>query len=127
MSLFFQIQNLQLSIFYMNGWEFLANLDNIIYVFFCNIINMLLIKLLINISWTCLYCFIVSLHSISYFLQTKSLFTHIHVSNEPVDFIHLPSFEYKAILLISLVKTLCLSLLNLCCILISLFSLIWIF
>ena len=42
------------------------------------------------------------------------LIPYAHVSIESIDHIHLLSFGLKAILLVSSVKTLCLSLLNLC-------------
>ena len=51
------------------------------------------------------------------FLHRRSvLITCAYVSIESIDYILLSSFELKAILLISLIKTLCLSLLNLCCV-----------
>ena len=51
------------------------------------------------------------------FLHRRSvLITCAYVSIESIDYILLSSFELKAILLISSVKTLCLSLLNLCCV-----------
>ena len=57
------------------------------------------------------------LHLISSFLHTKSLFIpYSYISIESIDCILLLSFEHKAISLISSVKTLCLSLLNLCCV-----------
>ena len=50
------------------------------------------------------------------FLHIRSLLVpYACVSIESIDHILLSSFELKAILLISSVKTLCLSLLNLCC------------
>ena len=64
-----------------------------------------------------MYCFIVLLHLISSFLHTKSLFIrYAYVSIEPIGVIRLLSFGLKAILLISSVKPLCLSLLNLYCV-----------
>ena len=75
------------------------------YVFFCNIIN-------VN---NFLYRFIILLHLTSSFLLTRSLLVpYAYVSIESNDCILLSSFELNAILLISLVNTLCLSLLNLC-------------
>ena len=62
-----------------------------------------------------LYCFITLLHLISSLSLTKSFFVpYAYVSIESIDFILLLLFEHKAILLTSLVKTLCLSLLELC-------------
>ena len=77
------------------------------YVFFCNIIK-------VNHF---LYRFIILLHLISSFSLTRSLlFSYAYISIESIDCILLSSFELKAILLISSVKTLCFSLLNLCCV-----------
>ena len=51
------------------------------------------------------------------FLHTRSLlFPYAYVSIELIDCILLSSFELKPILLISSVKTLCLPVLNLCCV-----------
>ena len=74
------------------------------YVFFCNIkVNHFL------------HCFIVLLHLISPFLHTRSfLVPYAYVSIESIDCTLLLSFKVKAILLIFSIKTLCLSLLNLC-------------
>ena len=75
--------------------------------FFCNIIK-------VNYF---LYRFIILLHLISSFSVTISLLVpHAYFSIESTDCILLSSFELKAILLISSVKKLCLSLLNLCCV-----------
>ena len=53
------------------------------------------------------------MHLISSFLIDRSLLVpYAYVSIESIDFILLSSFELKAILLISLVKILCFSLLN---------------
>ena len=77
------------------------------YVFFWNIIK-------VNHF---LYRCIMLLHLISSFSLTRSLVApYAYVSIESVDWILLSSFQLIAILLISSVKTLCLSLLNLCCI-----------
>ena len=77
-----------------------------LYVFFYNIIK-------INF----LYCFIILLHLISSFLHTRSsLFLYVYVSIESISCILLSSFELEAILSISSVKSLCFSLLNLCCV-----------
>ena len=64
-----------------------------------------------------LYHLITLLHLISSFSLTRSLIVpYAYVYIESIDCILLSSFELKAILLVSSVKTLCLSLLNLCCI-----------
>ena len=64
-----------------------------------------------------MYCVIILLHLISSLLHTRSLFTpYAYVSTKSIDCILLSSLELKAILLISSVKTLCLSFLNLCCV-----------
>ena len=77
------------------------------YVFFYKIIK-------VN---TVLYRFIILLHIISYFLLIRPLIvSYTYVSIESIDCILLSLFELKAILLISSVRTLCLSLLKLCCI-----------
>ena len=108
MNLFFHIQNLQLLIFCVDGQEFLSNLD---YVFLCFLCSFL-------------YRFIILLHLISSFSLTKSLILpYAYVSIESVDCILLSSFKLKAVLLISSVKTLCLSLFNLCCV----FNIDWLF
>ena len=74
------------------------------YVFFYNIIK-------VNHF---LYCFIILLLLISSFSLTRTLLVpYAYVSIESIDCILLSSFELKAILLISSVKT-CFSLLNLC-------------
>ena len=76
-------------------------------VFFCNIIK-------IN---NFLYRFIILLHSVSSYSITRTLpVPYTYVSIKSIACILLSLFELKAILLISSVKTLCLSLLNLCCI-----------
>ena len=107
MHLFFQIQYLQLLIFYIDGQNVLANLGYVLLVFFCNIIKVKKI----------LYCFIIFLHLISSFLHTKYLLVpYAHASIKSIICILLSSFEIKTILLISSVKTLCLLFLNLCCV-----------
>ena len=54
---------------------------------------------------------------ISPFQLTRSLLVpYAYVSIESTDYIILPPFELKAILLISSIKTFCISLLNLCCV-----------
>ena len=76
------------------------------YVFFYNIIK-------VNYF---LYCFIIFLHLISSFsCTTSSLVAYGCVSIESIDCILLSSFKLKAIVLISSVKALCLSL-SLCCV-----------
>ena len=108
MNLFFQIQILHLLIFCIDDLQFVANLDYVLfYILFYNIIK-------VNHF---LYSFIILLRLISPFLLTRSLLVpYAYVSIESIDCILLSSFELKAILLISSVKTLCLSLLNLCCV-----------
>ena len=77
------------------------------HVFFSNIIK-------VNYFF---YCFIILLHLISSFSLTKSLVVaYAYVSIESIDCILLSSFELRRILLISSVKILCLSHLNLCCV-----------
>ena len=74
------------------------------YVFFCNIIK-------VN---RFLYCFIVLLHLISSFSLTGFLLIpYAYASIKSNDCILLSSFELSGILLISSVKTLCFSFLNL--------------
>ena len=63
MLLFFQIQNLQLLIFFRNGQDFLTIFFLFFYVLFCNIIK---VKYFF-------YPFIILLHSISSFLRTRPL------------------------------------------------------
>ena len=88
----------------MDDHEFLASLD---YVLLC--------LLLWHIKvYHFLYRFITLLHLITSFSLTRSLLVpYAHVFIESIDWILLSSFELNAILLISSVKTLCLSLLNL--------------
>ena len=63
------------------------------------------------------YCFIILLHWISSFSLIRYLFVqYVYVSIESIHCILLESFQPKAISLIASAKTLCLSLLNLCCI-----------
>ena len=106
MNLFFLIQSLQLLIFFMirNLWPI-----SIIffYILFCNITK----------DNHFLYHFIILLHLASSFSLVRSLLLpYAYVSIKSIDCILLSSFELKEILLISSVKTLCLSLLDLCCI-----------
>ena len=76
------------------------------YVFFCNIIK-------IN---DFLHRFTILLRLIFSFFHRSSLFIPCaYVSTESIDYVLLSSFELNSILLISSVKTLCISLLNLCC------------
>ena len=66
-----------------------------------------------NKSWKSLYCFIIMLRLISYFLHTSSLLvSYAYISIKSIDCIFLSSFELEAILLISLAKRLWYSLLN---------------
>ena len=59
--------------------------------------------------------FIMFLHLISFFLDSRSLFVlYAYVSIESIDYFLFSSFKLKAILVISSLKTLCFSLLNLC-------------
>ena len=85
--------------------EFMASLVHVTFVFFCNIIN---------VNHFLLCNFIILLDLISFFSFTRSLLVpYVYVSIESVDCIFLSSFELKAILSISSVKTCCL-LLNPC-------------
>ena len=93
----------------MDDEEFVANLDYFFYVFVCKIIK-------VN-HLSKFYQCIILLHLLSSFPLTRSLFIrYAYVSIESMDCILLSSFELKAILLTSSVKTLCLSLLNFCCV-----------
>ena len=90
----------------MDDQEFVANLNYVLLCLFCNIIK-------IN---RFLYPFIILLHLIPFFSFTRSMLVpYAYVSIESIDYILLSPFELKPILLISSVKTLCLSLLNLYC------------
>ena len=105
MNLFFQIQSLQLLVFCMDDQEFVGNLFS--YVFFCDIVKL-------NLSS---YHFIILLHLISSFSLTRFLVVPCaYASIVSIDCILLLSFELKAILLISSVKSLRVSLLNFCCV-----------
>ena len=105
MHLFFQIQCLQL--FCMDDPEFGPIWIMLFYVFFCNIIKVN------NFS----YRFIILLHLISTFSPNRYLLVpYTYVFIESIDCIPLSSFELNAIFLIFPIKTLCLSLLNLCCV-----------
>ena len=78
------------------------------HVFFCKIIK-------VHRSKFKVYRFIILLHLISSCSLARSLLVpYADVSIKSIDCILLSSFELKAILLISSVKTLCFSLLNLC-------------
>ena len=111
MHLFFQLQNLQLIIFCMDGQECKANfrflkyfsssnISSVIFpskrsFFFCNIIK----------TNHFLYCVLIMLHLISFFLLTKSLLVpYAYVPIKSIDRILLSSFELKTILLISSVQ-----------------------
>ena len=74
------------------------------------------------------YGFVILLHLIFSFSLTRSLLVaYACGSMESIDCILLSSFELNAILLISLLKTLCLSLLNLCSVLILIYCFLRIF
>ena len=105
MNLFFQIESLQLSICSMDDEEFVANFYYVFYVFFYNVINNI-----IKVNHL-LYCYISS-----FSLTGTLLVSYAYVSIESINCILLSSFELEVILLISSVKTLHLSILNLCCI-----------
>ena len=88
----------------MDNQEFAAILD---YVLLCFLLQ----------HHHFLYRFIISVSLIFSLLHTISLLIpYACVSTESIDCILLSSFELRAILLISSVKTVCLSLLNLCCV-----------
>ena len=107
MHLYFQIQNLQQAVFYMDGQEYLVNLNSVLLCFLFHIIK-------VN---QFLYRYIILLNLVSSFSLTKSLLVpYAFFSIESFDCILKSSFEIKAILLISLVKTLCLSFLIFCCV-----------
>ena len=107
MNLFFQIQSFQLLIFPMNDLEFVTNLNFVLLCFLSKH----------HQSWLFLHCFIISLYLISSFSLTTSLiFPYAYISIESIDCILLWSFELKASLLTSSVKTLYFSLLNLWCV-----------
>ena len=109
MNLFSQYQSLQLLIFYKDDQEFVANSDYVLFMFFYNIIKVTHL----------LYRFIILICLIFSFLRIRSLLILIpcaYVSIESIDCILLSSFELKAVLLISSVKTLCFSLLFFCCV-----------
>ena len=105
----FPDQSFQLMIFRMDDQEFLAKFELCSFMF-------PFITFIIRVNQF-VYRFIVFLHLISSFSLTISLLgPHAYVSIKSIDYILLSSFELKAILLISSVKTLHLSLLNLCCV-----------
>ena len=107
MHLYFQIQNLQQSVFYMDGQEYLVNLNSVLLCFLFHIIK-------VN---QFLYRYIILLNLVSSFSLTKSLLVpYAFFSIESFECILKSSFEIKAILLISSVKTLCLSFLIFCCV-----------
>ena len=77
--------------------------------------NFLPICNIIKIKHFCIVLLIVTFHSS--FLHTRSLLVlGAYVSIKSIDCIPLLSLEFTTILLISSVKTLCFSLLNLCCV-----------
>ena len=86
----------------------MANLDYVfLYVFFCNTIK-------VNHF---LYRFITLLYLLSSISLTRFLLLpYAYLSIESIYFIFLSSFEVKAILIVSSVKILCLSLLIFCCV-----------
>ena len=92
----------------MDDQEFTVNFDCVfLKCFFCNIIK-------VNNFFVLSF---ILLHLVFSFLHIKSFFIlYAYVSTEKVDCNLLPSFELKAISLISTVKILCFSLLNLCCV-----------
>ena len=103
MHLFFGIQNLQY-------WKTMVGNYRPIWVMFFKPF------LQYSQSYSFLYCFITLLRLFFSFLHTRSLLVlYAYVSTKSIDFILLSSFELKELLLISSVKTLCLSLLNLFC------------
>ena len=107
MNLFFLIQSFQLLIFCINDHEFLTNLIMFFCFFFYNNIKVNHV----------LFRFIILLHLISSWSLTISLLVpYAYISIEWIDCILLSSFELRAILLISSVRTLYRSLLNHCCI-----------
>ena len=88
--------------------EFVANLDYVfLYVFFCNTIK---VNHFLHRFITLLY--LLSSISLTRFL----LLPYAYLSIESIYFIFLSSFEVKAILIVSSVKILCLSLLIFCCV-----------
>ena len=98
MHLLFWIQSLQLLI-WSRIWIMFF------YVFICEIINVKYSGIVFIILYSLIFSF----------LHIRSLLVpYAPVSIELIDCILLSSFELKSILLISLGKTLCLSLLNLC-------------
>ena len=116
MNLFFRIQSLQLL---MYGWLGICSHIGLCSFMFYFITSS---KLIIFVSF---YYIVTFNHFFS--LSRPLLVPYAHVSVESIDCILLSSFELKTTLLISSVKTLYLSLLNLCCVFnIGLFFL-WIF
>ena len=106
MNLFFQIENLQLLIFCMSDQGFPTSL-NYVHVSFCNIIK-------VNHF---LHCFIIFLYLVFYLLHIKFLLVpYAYAFPKVIDCILLSSLELNAILLTPLIKILCLSLLNSCCV-----------
>ena len=97
MLLFFLSRSPELLIFNMDDQEFLAILD---YVLLCLLLQY-------NLCWTFLYCHIILACLIF------SFFGYVFIKS--INCILLSSFELKAILLITSVKSLCPSVINLCC------------
>ena len=91
----------------MYGWSGVSSHFGLsFYVFFCNIIKVKHFRIVL------LYCYI--WFFLSYILNLYS--SYMHVSIKSIDCILLSSSELKAILLITSVKTICFSFLNLCCV-----------
>ena len=103
MHLFSQIQN-QLLIFDMDGQEFFCQFG------LCSFMPSFVMYLKLNI----LYCFTVLLHLMFSFLHIR-YFLVLYACFHRINWLH-SSIKFKVILLISLVKTLYLSLLNLYCV-----------
>ena len=101
MNMLFQIQSPQLLIFCMDDQEIVASLDYVYFVLCFTALMMLSNHL------------IILLHLISFFPFTRSLIVpYASVSIKSIDCFLLSSFELNGNLLISSVRTLCLSLLN---------------
>ena len=91
----------------MDYQQFEANVDHALLCFFITTSKLIIF----------LHCFVILLHLASSFWVTRPLFVpYTYVSIEKNHCILLTSFELKAILLISSVKRLCYSHLNLCCV-----------
>ena len=107
MDLFLQIHSLHLSNICLDDQKFVVNLNYAFYRFFGNTTK-------VN---SLLHRFIRMLHLFTYFSCTRSLLIpYTYVPIKSTDCITLSSFELTVIILISSVKSLCLSLLNLYCV-----------